>query len=104
MAVNDELGQLERGLDAAIGLLAPQGRLAIISFHSLEDRAVKRRFREAAGENSPKDPFGNPFEPTPFSLPHRRGIAGKDADPDHPRSRSARLRTLEYSPSHPSPQ
>jgi len=104
MAVNDELGQLERGLDAAIDLLAPNGRLAIISFHSLEDRAVKRRFREAAGENNPKDPYGNPMVPTAFFLPHRRGIAGKDADPDHPRSRSARLRTLEHSPSHPSPQ
>jgi 16S rRNA (cytosine1402-N4)-methyltransferase len=104
MAVNDELGQLDHALDSAINMLAPGGRLAIISFHSLEDRAVKRRFREAAGENSPKDPFGNPFEPTPFTLPYRRGIAGKDADPGHPRSRSARLRTLEHSPLHPPPQ
>ena len=103
MAVNDELGQLEQGLDAAIELLAPGGRLAVISFHSLEDRCVKRRFREAAGENSPKDPFGHPIEPTPYHLPHRKGIAGKDADPDNPRSRSARLRTLERHPLNPSP-
>ena len=101
MAVNDELGQLERGLDAAIKLLAPGGRLSIISFHSLEDRIVKRTFREAAGENSPKDPYGNPISPTPFTIPNRRGIAGKDADPGHPRSRSARLRTLEFSSPHP---
>jgi len=101
MAVNEELEQLQQGLDAAIQLLAPGARLAIISFHSLEDRAVKRRFRDAAGENSPKDPFGNPIEPTSYRMPHRRGIAGKDADPGHPRSRSARLRTLEHSPLNP---
>ena len=98
MAVNQEMEQLEQGLDAAIDQLAPNGRLAIIAFHSLEDRAVKRRFREAAGENSPKDPYGNPLHPSSFNLPNRRGIAGKDADPGHPRSRSARLRILEYSP------
>ena len=98
MAVNQELEQLEQGLDAAMDLLAPNARLAVISFHSLEDRAVKRRFREAAGENSPKDPYGNPLHPTAYHLPLRRGVAGKDADPGHPRSRSARLRILEHSP------
>lgn len=46
IAVNDELGQLERGLDQAAGALAPRGRLVVLSYHSLEDRIVKRRFTE----------------------------------------------------------
>jgi 16S rRNA (cytosine1402-N4)-methyltransferase len=101
MAVNDELGQLDAAMEAALGMLAPGGRLAIISFHSLEDRKVKRRFRTAAGEDSPKDPYGNPLIRPEFRLPHRRGISGKKADAGHPRSRSARLRVLEKIPPTP---
>ncbi len=46
IAVNDEAGHLERGLRAALGALAPGGRLAVISFHAGEERAVKEAFRE----------------------------------------------------------
>jgi len=99
MAVNDELGQLEIAMESALGMLAPGGTLCIISFHSLEDRMVKRRFRTAAGEGSPKDPYGNPIIPPDFAMHHRRGIAGKTADPGHPRSRSARLRSIQKLPS-----
>jgi 16S rRNA (cytosine1402-N4)-methyltransferase len=49
IAVNDELGMLERGLDAALELLAPDGRLVVMSFHSLEDRIVKRRIEAWGG-------------------------------------------------------
>jgi 16S rRNA (cytosine1402-N4)-methyltransferase len=49
IAVNDELGMLERGLDAALELLAPDGRLVVMTFHSLEDRIVKRRIEAWGG-------------------------------------------------------
>lgn len=52
IAVNDELGMLDRGLDAALELLAPDGRLVVMTFHSLEDRIVKRRIEAWAGRCS----------------------------------------------------
>jgi 16S rRNA (cytosine1402-N4)-methyltransferase len=98
IAVNDELGELERALDAGLDLLRPGGRMAVISFHSLEDRLVKQRFRDHAGKRTPRDPFGNPVTPPRGRLINPRGIAGRDADPDNPRARSARLRVLEILP------
>lgn len=98
MAVNDEPQELQEALDAAEHLLAPGGRLAIISFHSLEDRVVKHHFRSLCGVDAPRDGFGNPIHPPGWSLLTRRGISGADADPDNPRSRSARLRVIEKLP------
>jgi 16S rRNA (cytosine1402-N4)-methyltransferase len=95
IAVNDELGQLQRGLDAAVDLLAPKGRLAVISFHSLEDRRVKQRFRALAGVGTPRDEYGNPKTPPLLRLVTRKPIRGADMDKSNPRSRSASLRIAE---------
>jgi 16S rRNA (cytosine1402-N4)-methyltransferase len=80
IAVNDELGALERGLDAAIGRLRPGARVAVISFHSLEDRIVKRRFRD--------DERIRPITKKPL-------IAGDEELARNPRARSAKLRVAE---------
>jgi 16S rRNA (cytosine1402-N4)-methyltransferase len=95
IAVNDELGQLDRGLDAAWSLLKPGGRLAVISFHSLEDRLVKQRFRVWSGGERPKDAYGHSMGEVGGRLLAPGGIAGDEADPQNPRARSARLRGFE---------
>jgi 16S rRNA (cytosine1402-N4)-methyltransferase len=98
MAVNDELGQLSRGLDAAFARLRPGGRLAVISFHSLEDRLVKQRFRAWAGVDGPRDGYGNPATPPVAALVTRKPVHGEDADPQNPRARSATLRVVSRLP------
>jgi len=96
IAVNDELGALERALPAALELLRPGGRLAVISFHSLEDRQVKRFLRrEERGCVCPPDfPIcvcGH--EPRLRAL-HRKAIRPTPAElAANPRASSARLRT-----------
>lgn len=90
MAVNDELGELEALLRASVQRLAPDGRLAIVTFHSLEDRLVKQFLAAAAGKNAPRDAWGNPIGPVHFEV-HRPVVPAED-DPN-PRARSARLRT-----------
>jgi 16S rRNA (cytosine1402-N4)-methyltransferase len=98
--VNDELGEIERGLTQASRLLGPGGRLIVVSFHSLEDRIVKRFMADAAGRApspSRHDPRGLATRPTPrFRLltarPLRPGAAESAANS---RARSARLRALE---------
>jgi 16S rRNA (cytosine1402-N4)-methyltransferase len=99
--VNDELGQLGALLAAAPERLQVGGRLAIITFHSLEDRAVKQRFTARARAEVP--PAGLPIAardlPRPrFVVPpgHRQGVTPSAAEIDaNPRSRSSRLRVLE---------
>lgn len=94
IAVNRELEELDSALATFPELLAPGGRLAIISFHSLEDRKVKERFRELSGEGAPVDYRGQPLSAPRFRLPVRKAVKGEDGDP-HPRARSARLRVLQ---------
>jgi len=75
MHVNDELGEIGRGLQAAHDCLRPGGRLAVISFHSIEDRLVKRFLREH------------------FDVVTKKPIVASDVEQrDNPRARSAKLR------------
>ncbi len=97
--VNDELGEIDRGLLAAERLLAPGGRLAVVSFHSLEDRRVKAFLRTRSGGDGrgsrhlPDTPARH--APT-WRLVARRAIRPGDAETSHnPRARSARLRVGE---------
>jgi 16S rRNA (cytosine1402-N4)-methyltransferase len=98
MEVNDELGELERALLAAERLLAPGGRLAIVSFHSLEDRKVKDFLRERS-EAAPKASRHRPALPAAapsFKLLTRKPVTPGSAELErNPRARSARLRAAE---------
>ena len=101
LRVNDELGEVERGLDAAIRLLAPGGRLVVVSFHSLEDRIVKRFMRDAAG----RTPGASRFDPSSLLSIEKRAdfrlLTSTALRPSvaesksNPRARSARLRAIE---------
>jgi 16S rRNA (cytosine1402-N4)-methyltransferase len=98
--VNDELGQIERALDQAARLLAPEGRLVVVSFHSLEDRLVKRFMTEASGRTpspSRHDPSGLlAREAADFALLTPRAMRPGDAEAQtNPRARSARLRAMQ---------
>ncbi|MBW6401792.1 16S rRNA (cytosine(1402)-N(4))-methyltransferase RsmH [Roseomonas sp. HJA6] len=100
LAVNDELGEVERGLAAAAQLLAPGGRLVVVAFHSLEDRIAKRFMAEAAGRNigaSRHDPAALTSRVAPrFRLITPRALRPAEAETaSNPRARSARLRALE---------
>ena len=94
IAVNDELGKLERGLTEALALLAAGGRLVVISFHSLEDRIVKRFIaREARGDPAYAGLPQMPAAARPRLEPVGRLIRPTEAEQiRNPRARSARLR------------
>ncbi|MCP5037758.1 MAG: 16S rRNA (cytosine(1402)-N(4))-methyltransferase RsmH [Rhodobacteraceae bacterium] len=95
IAVNDEFGQLVKGLEAAERALKPGGKLAVVSFHSLEDRVVKRflQARAGGGGGGSRHAPERQAEPVRFKLTPRRAIrADKTELAQNPRSRSAILR------------
>ena len=98
IAVNDELGAVREAMEKAIECLNPGGRLAVITFHSLEDRIVKAAFQKAAqGCTCPKDfpvcVCGN--KPKIEILTKKPIIATREEVEENPRSRSAKLRVAE---------
>lgn len=101
IAVNDELGQLERGLDAGFAVLAPRGRMVVLSYQSLEDRIVKRRFADWAtgGSHAPGLPTMQTARGGSARVLTRRPLRpSPDELARNPRAESARLRALEKLP------
>ncbi|MCD6081090.1 MAG: 16S rRNA (cytosine(1402)-N(4))-methyltransferase RsmH [Candidatus Omnitrophica bacterium] len=88
IAVNGELENLEKALDRTVELLLPEGRLVVISFHSLEDRIVKRKFRYFSKENKVEIITSKPLRPTDFEIQI------------NPRARSAKLRCVQRRNNH----
>ena len=98
IAVNDELSNVERGLDAAIGLLAAGGRLAVISYHSLEDRIIKSIFNGEAATCvcPPRLPECVCGQTPRLKIINRRVIKPSEQEvQSNPRSRSAKLRLVQ---------
>ena len=97
--VNNELGDLERGLEAALENLAVGGRLVVISFHSLEDRIVKLFMRKHAKGEADKLPRNLPIRPPAFDprlkLLGKPQFASEEELKANPRSRSAVMRVAE---------
>jgi 16S rRNA (cytosine1402-N4)-methyltransferase len=100
IAVNDEIGSLKLGLEAAVKILKPGGRLAVITFHSLEDRAVKdfgraraRDYTFTGGVDVPE--LRAPCAPELKWVTRRAGKPGEIELRENPRSRSAQLRVME---------
>lgn len=99
IAVNDELGELQRGLEAAISLLQEGGRVAVVTFHSLEDRIVKDFFKLQAGrvsQGSRHRPVAVMAQQASLRLVKTKAITPSDQEmKTNPRARSAKLRVAE---------
>lgn len=101
MAVNQELPSIEEGIAAAMELLAPGGRLAVISFHSLEDRLVKQMLNRHIGKDESLPQGGSVWrgeEPRMIRVTRKPVIAGNEECDRNPRARSAKLRIAERGP------
>lgn len=100
IAVNGELDRLHEGLEAAFSLLAPGGRLAVITFHSLEDRIVKQQMHQwCQGCTCPPEfPVCVCGKKPQGKLIYKKGLAPSEQEiEENPRARSARLRVIEKS-------
>lgn len=100
IAVNDELGELERALESSQSILSPGGRLVVVTFHSLEDRIAKAFVREKCGKRERVDKYAPDSAQTeryPFRELTRKAILASDAEAKvNPRARSAKLRAIEF--------
>lgn len=98
IAVNDELGELEEALNLAETLLRPDGVLAVVTFHSLEDRIVKTFFNQRAGKVPSGSRYAPPTaaaSPALFTLITPKAVAASEAEAAaNPRARSAKLRAM----------
>ncbi len=97
IAVNDELAALAEGLDAALDLVQAGGRIVVISYHSLEDRIVKRRLVSASSSpEAPPLPVSTPAVAPDFRLLFRKPMTADEAEvAENPRARSAKMRAVE---------
>ncbi|WP_411820759.1 16S rRNA (cytosine(1402)-N(4))-methyltransferase RsmH [Hyphococcus formosus] len=104
--VNDELGQLIAGLYASERLLRPAGRLVVVTFHSLEDRIVKRFIAARSGARREASRHLPPTEEVPasFELVYKNSVAASDEEAEiNPRARSAKLRAAQRTDAQPAP-
>jgi len=96
IAVNDEMGALEEMLQQAVPALKPEGRLVVISFHSLEDRMVKNFFKYAAVQEPEADDVYGTRQECPLKIISKKPVTAGAAELKiNPRSRSAKLRIAE---------
>jgi 16S rRNA (cytosine1402-N4)-methyltransferase len=94
--VNDELGALKEMLPQIPSLLKPGGRVAIITFHSLEDRLVKNFFRRGSLDEPDVNPFTTAETPNELNVITKKPVAPTEKEmKENPRSRSAKLRVAE---------
>ena len=97
IAVNDELSHLARAIPECIDCLAPKGRLAVITFHSLEDRIVKRAFLKASGREQTESNYMPQLDvPILGKIVTKKPVVPSESEQSlNPRSRSAKLRVFE---------
>ena len=97
IAVNGELDNLEAVLPQAVAALKPGGRLAVIAFHSLEDRLVKNYFRDRSrDQHDPRQPWSLDVQKATVRLVNRKPVVPDEQEiQDNPRARSAKLRVIE---------